>query len=526
MKILISDNLAKVGVELLQQRGQFEVDFKPGLKPEELKAAIGDYEGLIVRSESKVTADIIAAADKLKVIGRAGSGVDNIDTPAATARGIVVMNAAAGNSVTTAEQTIALLMALARKIPQAHAKLKNGVWDKKSFMGTELQGKTLGIIGLGNIGKIVAARAQGLAMKVVAYDPFITKEAAAKAGIEVGTLHEVFTRADFVTVHTPLTDETRGIVGTAAFEKMKKGVRIINCARGGLVDETALYHALKSGKVAGAALDVFVKEPVPADHPLLTLDEVIVTPHLGASTTEAQDSVAVIIAEQVANYLETGAIAGAVNVSAVSAEALKVFRPYLELGEKLGAFQSQYFEQPVSEIQINYSGEVADLDVKPITQAILAGLLAPFSARVNQVNASVIAEERGLRVTEAKARAPHDYTTQIEVIVKGEDAQASVAGTLFGRDDLRIVAIDDYRVEALPKGNLLLIRNDDKPGVVGRVGTFLGEQFINIAQLNLSRNRAGGTAMSVYQVDEALRGSTLQELSQVPLVLSVKQISL
>jgi D-3-phosphoglycerate dehydrogenase / 2-oxoglutarate reductase len=522
MKILISDNLAKVGVELLQQRGKFEVAFKPGLKPEELKAQIGAYDGLIVRSESKVTADIIAAADKLKVIGRAGSGVDNIDTPAATARGIVVMNAAAGNSVTTAEQTIAL----ARKIPQAHAKLKNGVWDKKSFMGTELQGKTLGVIGLGNIGKIVASRALGLAMKVVAYDPFITRDAAAKAGIELGSLDDVFTRADFLTVHTPLTEETRGIVGAAAFEKMKNGVRIINCARGGLVDEQALYDAIKSGKVAGAALDVFVKEPVPADHPLLTLDEVVVTPHLGASTNEAQDSVAVIIAEQVANYLETGAIAGAVNVAAVSAEALKVVGPYLTLGEKLGAFQSQYFDQPISEVQINYRGEVADLDVKPITQAVLTGLLAPFSARVNQVNASVIAEERGLRVTETKARAPQDYAALIEVIVKGEGAQACVAGTLFGRDDLRIVEIDDYRVEAVPNGNLLLIRNDDKPGVVGRVGTFLGEQFVNIAQLNLSRNRAGGTAMSVYQVDEALRGSTLQELAQVPLVLSVKQINL
>jgi D-3-phosphoglycerate dehydrogenase len=526
MKILISDNLAKVGVELLQQRGNFEVDFKPGLKPEELKAQIGAYDGLIVRSESKVTADIIAAADNLKVIGRAGSGVDNIDTPAATARGIVVMNAAAGNSVTTAEQTIALLMSLARKTPQAHAKLKNGVWDKKSFMGVELQGKTLGVIGLGNIGKIVASRALGLAMKVVAYDPFITKDAAAKAGIELGTLDEVFTRADFLTVHTPLTEETRGIVGAAAFEKMKTGVRIINCARGGLVDEQALFDAIKSGKVAGAALDVFVKEPVPTDHPLLTLDEVIVTPHLGASTNEAQDSVAVIIAEQLANYLETGAIAGAVNVSAVSAEALKVVGPYLALGEKLGAFQSQYFDKPISEVQITYRGEVADLDVKPVTQAILAGLLAPFSARVNQVNASVIAEERGLRVTETKARAPQDYAALIEVTVKGEDAQASVAGTLFGRDDLRIVEIDDYRVEAVPKGNLLLIRNDDKPGVVGRVGTFLGEQFINIAQLNLSRNRAGGTAMSVYQIDEQLRGSTLQELTQVPLVLSVKQINL
>jgi D-3-phosphoglycerate dehydrogenase len=525
MKILISDNLSKMGVDLLKRYEQLEVDVNTGLKPEELKKIIGSYQGLIVRSETKVTADILSAADNLKVIGRAGTGVDNIDVPVATEKGIVVMNAAAGNSVTTAEHTISLMMSLARKIPQAHLKLKGGKWDKKSFMGVELAGKTLGIIGLGNIGKIVASRANGLQMKVLAYDPFITKEVATRSGIELGTLDEIFHRADFITVHTPLTDETRGIVGKAAFEKMKDGVRIINCARGGLVDEAALYDAIKSGKVAGAALDVFVTEPVPNDHPLLTLDEVIVTPHLGASTGEAQDAVAVTIADQVANFLATGAIAGAVNIASVTAESLETVGPYIALGERLGVFQSQFFNQPVSEVQINYSGEVADLDTRPITQAILTGLLKSVSARVNQVNASHIAAERGLRVTESKAPV-QDFANLVEVVIRNESEESRVAGAIFGRNDARIVQIGSYRLEALPEGHLLVLKNDDQPGVVGRVGTFLGDHRVNIAQLYLSRNRAGGTALAVYQIDSALDAATLGELAKVKDVLSVKQISL
>ncbi len=526
MKILISDNLSKQGVDLLRRYEQFQVDVNVGLKPEELKKIIGDYQALVVRSETKVTAEILRGADNLKVIGRAGTGVDNIDVPAATEKGIVVMNAAAGNSVTTAEHTISLLMSLARKIPQAHSKLKGGKWDKKSFMGVELAGKTLGIIGLGNIGKIVASRAIGLAMKVIAYDPFISKEIAMKAGIELGTLDEVFQRADFITVHTPMTEETRGIIGEAAFAKMRNGVRIINCARGGLVDEQALYNAIKSGKVAGAALDVFEQEPVPTDHPLLTLDEVIVTPHLGASTNEAQEAVAVTIADQVANFLLKGSIAGAVNVPAVTAEALENVGPYITLGERLGNFQAQYFNQPVSEVQINYSGEVAQLDVRPITQAVLTGLLKSVSARVNQVNASIIAGERGLRVTESKKLTAQDFTSLIEVAVRNESNENRVAGTLFGRGDLRIVHIGSYRIEAVPEGQMIVMQNNDQPGVVGSVGTFLGDHKVNIAQLYLSRNRAGGTALAVYQVDGALDAKTLDELAKVSHVLSVKQISL
>ena len=526
MKILISDNLSSHGVEILRGHPEFEVDVKVGLPPEELKSIIGSYQALIVRSETKVTADILSAADNLKVIGRAGTGVDNIDVPVATKKGIVVMNAAAGNSVTTAEHTISLLMSLARKIPQAHAKLKAGKWDKKSFMGVELAGKTLGVIGLGNIGKIVASRAIGLTMKVIAYDPFITKEIASKAGIELASLDEVLMQADFVTVHTPMTEETRGIIGEAAFAKMKNGVRIVNCARGGLVDEDALYQAIKSGKVAGAALDVFVKEPVPTDHPLLTLDEVVVTPHLGASTNEAQDSVAVTIAEAVSNYLLTGAVAGAVNVPAVSPEVLEHVRPYLELGEKLGSFQAQFFNQPVREIQIQYRGQVADQDVRPLTQAILIGLLRSVSARVTPVNASLIAAERGLQVTESKALSAQDFTSLVEVVIRNEEGEGRVAGTIFGVNDLRIAYINSYRIEAVPSGHLLVIHNDDQPGVVGRIGTFLGDHRINIAQLYLSRNQPGQAAMSVYQVDSSLDAATLAELARVPHVIWVKQINL
>jgi D-3-phosphoglycerate dehydrogenase len=526
MKILISDNLSTQGLEVLRQYPGLEVDVRVGLSPTDLRGVIGQYQGLIVRSETKVTAEILEAAEHLQVIGRAGTGVDNIDVPVATKRGIVVMNAAAGNSVTTAEHTISLMMSLARKIPQAHAKLKGGQWDKKSFMGVELAGKTLGVIGLGNIGKIVASRAIGLAMKVVAYDPFLTREVALKAGIELGTLDDVFRQADFVTVHTPLTDETRGIIGESAFAKMKPGVRIINCARGGLVDEQALYDAIRAGKVAGAALDVFVKEPVPTDHPLLTLDEVVVTPHLGASTNEAQDSVAVTIAQQVANYLTTGAVAGAVNVPAVGPEVLEHVGPFLDLAEKLGGFQAQFFHQPVREIQIAYRGQIAEMDVRPLTQAVLIGLLKSVSARVTPVNASLIAAERGLQVTESKALSAQDFTSLLEVTVRGEEGECRVAGTIFGTRDLRIAYINNYRIEAIPDGHLLVVHNDDQPGVVGRIGTFLGEHAVNIAQLYLSRNRPGEAAMSVYQVESALDSATLTALAAVPHVLWVRQIRL
>ncbi len=524
MKILISDNFSARGVEVLHRTEQFQVDQNVGLKPDQLKEIIGAYDALIVRSETRVTADIINAATNLKVIGRAGSGVDNIDVPAATKRGIVVMNAAAGNSVTTGEHTLAMMMSLARKIPQAHSSMKAGKWDKKKFMGVELRGKTLGIVGFGNIGKIVAQGAVGLGMKVLAFDPFLSKEIAARAGVEVVTFDDICTRSDFVTVHTPLTDETRGIIGEAAFAKMKDGVRIINCARGGLVDETALFNAIKSGKVAAAALDVFSSEPPPTDLPLLALDEVIVTPHLGASTNEAQDQVAVITSEQIAAFLTTGAISGAVNMAAVTPEVLTFLQPYLTLGEKLGRFQSQLDVQSVSEVEITYGGEAAGLDVRPITSAILAALLAQVSDGVNQVNASMIAEERGLKVKESLARTSPENS--IGVTLRGDGGESHVTGALFGPDDARIVNLNSYRLEAVPEGHLLVISNEDVPGMIGHVGTFLGGQGVNIAQLYLSRNRKGGVALSIYQLDHELDAAAIQSLTADENIRSVKQINL
>lgn len=524
MKILISDNFSARGVEVLNRYEQFQVDQNVGLKPDQLKEIIGDYDALIVRSETKVTADIINAGTRLKVIGRAGSGVDNIDVPAATKRGIVVMNAAAGNSVTTGEHTLAMMMSLARKIPQAHSSMKAGKWEKKKFMGLELRGKTLGIVGFGNIGKIVAQGAVGLGMKVLAFDPFLSKEVAARMGVEVVAFDEICTRSDFVTVHTPLTEETRGIIGESAFAKMKDGVRIINCARGGLVDETALFNAIKSGKVAAAALDVFSSEPPPTDLPLLSLDEVIVTPHLGASTAEAQDQVAIITAEQIATFLTTGGISGAVNMAAVSPEVLAVLQPYLTLGEKLGRFQSQLDLQSVSEVEITYSGEVAELDVRPITSAILAALLAQVSENVNQVNAAIVAENRGLKVKESLARTSTENL--IEVTLRGDSGESQVTGALFGPNDARIVNLNSYRLEAVPEGHLLVISNEDVPGMIGHVGTFLGGQGVNIAQLYLSRNRKGGVALSIYQLDHELDLTALQSLAADANIRSVKQISL
>lgn len=524
MKILISDNFSARGVEVLNRYEQFQVDQNVGLKPDQLKEIIGDYDALIVRSETRVTADIINAGTRLKVIGRAGSGVDNIDVQAATKRGIVVMNAAAGNSVTTGEHTLAMMMSLARKIPQAHSSMKAGKWEKKKFMGLELRGKTLGIVGFGNIGKIVAQGAGGLGMKVLAFDPFLSKEVAARMGVEVVAFDEICTRSDFVTVHTPLTEETRGIIGESAFAKMKDGVRIINCARGGLVDETALFNAIKSGKVAAAALDVFSSEPPPADLPLLSLDEVIVTPHLGASTAEAQDQVAIITAEQIATFLTTGGISGAVNMAAVSPEVLAVLQPYLTLGEKLGRFQSQLDLQSVSEVEITYSGEVAELDVRPITSAILAALLAQVSENVNQVNAAIVAENRGLKVKESLARTSTENL--IEVTLRGDSGESQVTGALFGPNDARIVNLNSYRLEAVPEGHLLVISNEDVPGMIGHVGTFLGGQGVNIAQLYLSRNRKGGVALSIYQLDHELDLTALQSLAADDNIRSVKQISL
>ena len=528
-KILVADDVSDSGLQPLRD-ANFDVEKRTGLSPVELLAAVADCQGLVVRSETKVTSEVMDAAGELRVIGRAGVGVDNIDVPAATARGIVVMNAPDGNTITTAEHTIALLISLARNVAQANSSLKSGKWARKGFIGVELQGKTLGVIGLGRIGRTVSARARAFGMQIVAFDPFIAPEQARDLEIEVGGLDDVFARADFITVHTPLTAETRGIVGQEAFAKMKPGVRIINCARGGLVDEQALCEAIKSGIVAGAALDVFEKEPPDGDNPLLVLDEVIVTPHLGASTTEAQEGVAFTVAEQMRDYLLTGALRGAVNIPAIGAKELHSLQPYIVLGESLGRFQSQLIDGAIREVRIEYAGEIAELNAAPITRAFLAGLLRDVSARVNAVNAFLIAEERGITVTTAYLRTSGDSVPAIRSSVVTSASEQTLAGALFGYGEQsrqgRITEINGFHIEAIAQGYMLVMRNRDVPGVIGRVGTILGECGVNIGRFHLGRRERGGEAMAVIEIDAPLKNETLDELRSLPQVISTVQIKL
>lgn len=526
MRILVCDALEQTGVEILRSASGVTVDERPSIASDELERIIEDFDALIVRSKTKVTAPLIERASRLRVVGRAGTGVDNIDVAAATRRGIIVMNAAAGNTVTTAEHTFAMLMALARQIPQADASMKTGRWEKNRFLGVELMGKSLGIIGLGRIGLAVAERARAFGMNVLAFDPYFTEEAARDLGLERVSLDEVFARADFITLHTPLTEETRGIVNRTAIEKMKPGVRLINCARGGLIDERALADALRAGKVAGAALDVFEQEPPSADNPLLAFDQVITTPHLGASTTEAQLSVATMIAEQVIDYLKHGTVRGAVNMPAVSAELLAAIGPYITLGEKLGLFQGQVFGHDLVEVAIDYSGEVTDHDVKPITQAVLAGLLSPVIERVNMVNSAIVAEQRGVKVTESLTRRARDFASMIRVRAVTANRESEVAGALFGRRDGRIVRINGFNLEAIPKGHMILLFNQDAPGVLGRIATFIGDQGVNIGRLYLGRKKVGESALALIQIDQPLTEDGLSALASLPAVISVKQVKL
>jgi len=527
-KILVSDDVSDSGLQPLRDAG-FVVEKKTGLSADALRKALADSDGMVVRSETKVTPELMDAAGKLRVIGRAGVGVDNIDVPAATERGIVVMNAPDGNTITTAEHTIALLVALARNVPQANSSVKAAKWDRKRFIGAELQGKTLGIIGLGRIGRAVATRARAFGMKIVAHDPFIASEQACDLEIESTSLDEVFSRADFLTVHTPLTNETRGIVGSEALAKMKNGARVINCARGGLVDEQALYEAIKSGAIAGAALDVFEQEPPPPDHPLLTLEEVIVTPHLGASTTEAQEGVAFTVAEQMRDYLLSGALRGAVNVPALGGKELNVLQPYLALAESLGRFQAQIVNGAVREVLLSFAGEIVDVDAAPVTRSFLAGFLRDVSARVNVVNAFLIAEERGIRVHTSYTRGRGESLPAIETRVIAEHAEQSLSGTVFGYANARqgrLTEINGFRVEAVPRGHLLVMHNRDVPGVIGRVGTILGERGVNISAFHLGRRERGGEAMALIEIDGALDNETITEIREFAPIISARQIEL
>jgi len=526
-RVLLSDALAPQGIEILRREPRIQSDIRTGLSPAQLAEIIPAYDALLVRSSTKVTREIIERAFSLKVIGRAGVGVDNVDLDAATRRGIVVMNSPLGNSVTTAEHTIAMLMAMSRHIPAADAALRAGQWERGKFTGIEVFNKTLGIIGLGNIGRIVADRALGLKMKVVGFDPILTNDAAARIGVEMVGLEELFRRSDFVTVHTPLTEETRGLVGAAAFALMKPSARVINCARGGIVDEDALYTALNAGRIAGAALDVFVDEPPLSKHPLLTLRNVIATPHLGAATDEAQVQVGVDIANQIIEFLTEGTMRHSVNIPALTPKELETLGPHLTLAEKLGRLAAQLIEQPPSQIAVGFAGEAANLKSEPIVASALKGLLSGFlDQQFNLVNAPYIAKERGITVTETRSRETTDYINVLTLNVRTAEGVHDVAGSVVGNRALRLIRIDGYPIEATPDGYFLMLNNRDVPGVIGAVGTLLGQAGINIAGLELGRDRIGGMALSLVEVDGPVPGVVLENLKTIPAITSATLIKL
>ncbi|MET0586981.1 MAG: phosphoglycerate dehydrogenase [Novosphingobium sp.] len=522
-RVLISDKMDPNAAVIFRERG-CEVDEITGLKPEELKEIIGKYDGLAIRSSTKATKEIIDAATNLKVIGRAGIGVDNVDIPVASAKGIVVMNTPFGNSITTAEHAIALMFALARQLPEADASTQAGKWEKNRFMGVEVTGKTLGLIGAGNIGSIVADRALGLRMKVVAFDPFLSPERAVDMGVEKVTLDELLQRADFITLHTPLTDQTRNILSKENIAKTKKGVRIINCARGGLIDEVALKEALDSGHVAGAALDVFVSEPA-KEHALFGTENFVATPHLGASTNEAQVNVALQVAEQMSDYLVNGGVTNALNMPSLSAEEAPKLKPYMALAEKLGSLVGQLTTGSIARISIHTEGAATELNVKPITAAVLAGFLRQQSDSVNMVNAPFLAKERGVEVREIKTEREGDYHTLVRVSVKTDAGERSVAGTLFSNSEPRLVELFGIKVEAELAGDMMYIVNEDAPGFIGRLGTLLGENGINIGTFNLGRHEAGGEAVLLLSIDSPVPADVVEAARKLPGVKRVMALA-
>ena len=525
-KVLISDKLSPAAIAIFMERG-IEVDVKPGLTPAELRAIIGEYDGLAIRSATKVTREVIEAATNLKVVGRAGIGVDNVDLKAATQRGIVVMNTPFGNAITTAEHAIALMFALARQLPEASASTKAGKWEKNRFLGVELTGKTLGLIGCGNIGSIVADRAIGLKMKVVAYDPYLSEARAVQLGVEKVELDALFPRADFITLHTPLTDATRYILSRASLAKTKSGVRIVNCARGGLLDEAALFDALQSGHVAGAALDVFETEPA-TDNPLFALDNVVCTPHLGASTSEAQENVALQVAEQISDFLLSGSVTNALNMPSVSAEEAPRLRPYMELCRLLGAFAGQLTQAKdgvINCVEIEYEGAAANINHKPLTSAALAGLLGPMMEGVNMVSAPVVARDRGIDIAETVHERPSEYQTLVRITVTAGGLTRSVAGTLIGNGKPRLVEIKGIKVEADFAPHMLYVTNKDKPGFIGRFGTLLADAGVNIATFHLGRALAGGDAICLVSTDGDTPEPVLRQVKSLPLVMQATNLA-
>jgi D-3-phosphoglycerate dehydrogenase len=525
-KVLISDKLSPAAIEIFKTRG-VDVDVKTGLTPAELRAIIGEYDGLAIRSATKVTREVLDAGAKLKVVGRAGIGVDNVDIKSATSRGVVVMNTPFGNAITTAEHAIALMFALARQLPEATASTKAGKWEKNRFMGVELTGKFLGLIGCGNIGSIVADRAVGLKMKVLAYDPYLTEARAVALGVEKVELDDLLARAEFITIHTPLTDATRNILSREAIAKTRKGVRIVNCARGGLVDEVALHDALVSGHVAGAALDVFEEEPA-TNSPLFALENVICTPHLGAATTEAQENVALQVAEQISDFLLSGSVTNALNMPSVSAEEAPRLRPYMDLCRLLGAFAGQLTQAKdgvMRRVLIEYEGAAAQLNLRPLSAAALAGLLGPVMEGVNMVNAPVFARDHGIEVSESVHDRPGDYQTLVRITVTTDENTRSVAGTLIGNGRPRLVEIKGIKVEADFARNMLYVTNKDKPGFIGRFGMLLAEAGVNIATFHLGRALEGGDAICLVSTDGETPEPVLAQVKALPLVMQATNLA-
>ena len=523
-RVLISDSLSKEAVQILEK--EFKVDVNTKLTPEELKKAIKDYDALVVRSGTKVTKDIISAGEKLKIIGRAGVGLDNVDVEAASKKGIIVVNTPGGNTISTAEHTVSMMLALARNIPQADHSMKKGEWERKKFMGVELYGKTLGIVGLGRIGTEVARRALSFNMKVLAFDPYLSMEKAKELGIEPADLKTLLKESDYITVHTPLTEETKHIISDKEFAVMKKGVRVINCARGGIIDEEALVKAIESGRVAGAALDVYEEEP-PSSAKLLKLDKVVLTPHLGASTEEAQVNVAIDVADTVRDALLGRGVRNAVNVPCVDAEIYKVIEPYLKLAENIGAMQAGLADGHISKVRIRYVGDIIKYNVAPFTVSIMKGMLTPMlQETVNYVNALVIAKERGISIVESKTAQVQDFASLIVVEVDTDKEKSSICGTLFTKVDPRIVKINEFYVDCVPEGNMLVVFNKDVPGIIGQIGTIFAKFSINVASVSFGRESKGGKAISVWNVDSDVPKNVLDELKSAKNVYEVKLVKL
>ena len=522
-KVLIADKMDKLAAEIFQKNG-VEVDVKPGLSPEELAEIVDGYDGIAVRSTTKITKDIMAATRTLKVVGRAGIGVDTIDVPAATAAGVVVMNTPFGNSITTAEHALAMMFALARQIPQANASTHAGKWEKTKFMGVELYAKTLGIVGCGNIGSIVASRAKGLQMEVIAYDPFLTQDRAAELGVEKVELDDLLQRADFITLHVPKNDKTTGLIDKAAIARMKKGARIVNCARGGIIVEADLKEALDSGQVGGAALDVFETEPA-TENALFNHPNVVCTPHLGASTGEAQVNVAIQVAEQMSDFLNSGAVANAVNMPSVTADEAPKLKPYMKLAEQLGSLAGQITDGAAQKLEIEYQGPVADLNVRPLTAMALTAFLKTQVESVNTVNAAQLAKSRGLNVSDTRTSECAAYHTAIRLTVHTADGARSVTGTLFAGKEPRIVEIEGVPAEVTLASSMLFIRNKDQPGLIGGLGTILGDAGQNIADFHLGRNTKGGTAICLVSLDAAVPDDLFRRIAALPQIEQVQRLA-